>query len=79
MYAIRSYYVHHLTAETLGNDAGADAFTRSVDRCRSACRTATDHQQVVGLFVAEFGCLSLGGSIVDLAPQVAHVGLHDVA
>jgi hypothetical protein len=40
--------VQHLAAEALGDDAGADALARGVDRRRGAGRAAADDQHVEG-------------------------------
>jgi hypothetical protein len=42
--------VQHLAAEALGDDAGADALARGVDRRRRAGRAAADHEHVEGVF-----------------------------
>ncbi len=69
--------VEHLTAETLGCNAGADAFAGGIDRSRRTGRTATHHQHIKGLLGVELLGLTRTGTGVDLGENFfqAHTAL----
>ena len=62
--------IHHLAAKALGNDAGADAFTRSVNSGRGARRATANDQYVVGGLLVQLGGLALARAAVDLVDDL---------
>ena len=69
--------VERLAAEPLGDDAGAHALARGVDRRRRARRTAADDQHVIGGPGAEPLGVARGGAAVELGQNLleAHAPL----
>jgi hypothetical protein len=62
--------VEHLAAETLGDDAGADALARGVDRRRGAGRAAADDEHVEGALAASFSASRAAAPVSSLADDL---------
>jgi hypothetical protein len=62
--------VEHLAAETLADDAGANALARGVDGCRGAGGAAADDEHVEGLARRDLVRLTLQGAGIDLADDL---------
>ncbi|MNF56886.1 hypothetical protein D3C84_383890 [compost metagenome] len=58
--------VHHLTAEALGDDGGADPLAGGIDGGSSASRATAHHQHVIGGLFAQLCGLALGRAGIEL-------------